>query len=130
VDCRWKTEQLMPRLFFALGASLLLMGCYYDIESDLYGPPSACDTTAVTFAGHIAPLVASECAGCHSGASPDGGLTLDGHASISAAFVDGAALDRVSRSAGSSGAMPPSGPLPSCDVTVLRAWVDAGAPNN
>ena len=111
-------------------ASLALTGCYYDVESDLYGPSTPCDTAAVTFAGHIAPVIADACSGCHSGASPDGGLTLDGHASIAAAFLNGGALDRVTRPSGSTGSMPPSGPLPACDLASLEAGVAAGAPNN
>lgn len=119
------------RAFFILSAGCaLLSGCYYDVESELYAPSVPCDTAAVTFAGHIEPLVASECAGCHSGASPDGGLTLEGHAAISAAFLTGGAQDRVNRAAGSSGAMPPSGPLATCDLAALTAWIEAGAPNN
>jgi len=120
----------MRILTFVAGLAALLSGCYYDVESELYGPSVPCDTAAVTFAGHIEPLIATECAGCHSGASPDGGLTLEGHAAIAAAFTTGGAEDRVNRTAGSSGAMPPSGPLSSCDLSSLSAWIQAGAPNN
>jgi len=112
------------------GLTVLLTSCYYDVESELYGPSVPCDTAAVTFAGHIEPLIADACTGCHSGASPDGGLTLEGHASIAAAFTAGGARDRVNRAGGSSGAMPPSGPLAACDLSSLDAWIQAGAPNN
>ncbi|HEX2618409.1 MAG TPA: hypothetical protein VHL57_12760, partial [Flavobacteriales bacterium] len=53
----------------ALGCALALLGssgCYYDNEAELY-PSTFCDTTNVTYALRVLPIIQSNCAtpGCH-----------------------------------------------------------------
>lgn len=113
--------------YFLLAAILLLGGCYYDNEEELY-PFSFCDTANVTWAGEIRPMVQLRCAtpGCHvqGGQSPDLSTYAGVKAQADAGRIQARVIDRVPSS------MPPSGPLPSCDQLKLKRWLDAGAPEN
>ncbi len=107
--------------------ALLSSGCYYDIEEELY-PDSFCDTENVTWTADVQPLISSNCAisGCHvSGAqTPD----LSTYAAVKVAADAGAILARAINADPSP--MPPTGLLPNCDRQALKAWLEAGAPNN
>ncbi len=108
-----------------LGIIVLLSGCYYDNEEELY-PTNFCETTNVSYAGMIKPLLQARCAqpGCHvTGAqSPD--LTSDANIKsiADAGTLKARVIDRIPP------AMPPSGPLPNCEMQQIQAWLDAGAP--
>lgn len=91
---------------------------------------SGCDTTNVTYSGTIQPIIASNCLGCHQGASPQGGLN----------FTSWSVLNNVATTGRLAGAiqhqtpyasMPPSGPgLSQCNIDKILIWVQDGAPNN
>lgn len=110
-------------LFAAALLVLGLSGCYYDVEEELY-PGTACDLTNTTYSAAVQPIIATNCAvpACHvpGGTSPD--LSTYAGASANAGGIDQRAL--VDKD------MPPSGQLSSCDQQTLKAWIDAGAPNN
>lgn len=116
-----------PAFLLALAALVLLPGCYYDNEEELY-PDTFCDTTAVTWTGVIEPLVQGSCAipGCHvpGGQSP----ALTSYTAVKAIADEGKLQGVVI--AGSPYFMPPSGKLPACDQNHVQAWIDAGAPQN
>jgi len=111
-------------------AATLATSCYYDDYQTLYGTGAACDTAAVSFTADIQPIVSTQCAGCHGAASPSGGLSLTNHAQIAATTSSGSMLNRVHLPAGNPLAMPPSGPLSSCQKAKLRTWKRQGALNN
>lgn len=124
---------MKTRTFYAVGVALALVslqtGCYYDVAADLY-PEVSCDTASTGFAARVQPLVASQCALCHGGADPDGGLALESYADISAAALNGSIENRITRSSGDALLMPPSGALGTCDVQALLDWAAAGALEN
>ena len=61
-----------------------LNGCYYNNEEDLVGN-IICDTTAVTYSGHVSQIISTNCLVCHSaGSSLGGGIVLEGYAVSSA----------------------------------------------
>ncbi len=89
-----------------------------------------CDTTTVTYANSIEPIMSSFCTGCHSGASPDGGIDLSNYDGVSSAANSGALFGSVNHETGYS-PMPYGGAwLPQCQIDKIRIWVDAGYPNN
>lgn len=115
-------------LLFAIGL-LLLNGCYYDNEEELY-PNSFCDTANVTYAASILPIIQANCAtpGCHvAGGSGNGNFTV--FADVAAKVADGRFLSTVRRESGAI-AMPPDGPLRPCDLQKIEIWIANGAPNN
>jgi hypothetical protein len=87
-----------------------------------------CDTLNVTYALSIQPLISSKCQGCHSGANPQGGISLTNYAQISGEALFGTMLDAVSHT-GSATPMPyNSAQLPQCEIDLIRIWIENGAP--
>ncbi|MFZ1618798.1 MAG: hypothetical protein WAT41_15740, partial [Flavobacteriales bacterium] len=75
---------------------------------------SACDTANVTYSGTIAPLVQARCQGCHSGATPQGGLNFTSWQVLNSVAMDGRLAGAVQHQA-TFASMPPTGPmLPQC----------------
>ncbi len=74
----------------------------------------------------IAPLVAKYCVGCHQGASPPAGVSLDKYKTTAAVLKDHDVWDRVATTV-SANAMPPAGaPHPTkAERDKLVAWVQS-----
>lgn len=91
-----------------------------------------------SYAAAIQPIFNANCtaAGCHSASAPSGNYNLTTYAGATAKNViafdaDGSLL--VKRIAGSaSGTQMPQGasPLSAADQTLIKNWINAGAPNN
>ena len=89
----------------------------------------ACDTTTYTYSGVIAPMMQLYCTGCHNSASAAGG-SLEDYTDVMNAAVNGRLIGDISHSAGYN-AMPQVGSiLEDCQITQVKKWVAAGAPNN
>jgi len=87
-----------------------------------------CDVTNVKFSTFVQPLIQARCQGCHSGSAPQGGLNLVGHANVKTVADNGKLYDLVTRT---TNWMPKGGQkLDDCTTMKLKAWIDAGAPNN
>jgi len=107
----------------------LVTGCYNDNEQDLYPNKSVCDTSQVTFAGTIAPIMQTNCNVCHSTAVASGGVITDTWDGLSVPALNGKLWASVSWT--SSKIMPKGGSqLSSCDLARINIWIRAGAPNN
>ncbi len=91
---------------------------------------SGCDTTNVKYTTHIKPLIQNACQGCHSGASPGGGIELSTYAGIKAIADNGKFFGSISHLSGFS-AMPKNGnPLTDCQINMVRIWIRLGATQN
>ncbi len=90
-----------------------------------------CDTEDVSFSADIRPIIENNCLGCHRGANPVGGFSLETYEQVVAQVNSGRLYGAVSWQSGFV-AMPygADSPLPDCDLDKIRAWIDAGAPNN
>lgn len=66
---------------------------------------------------------------CHAGTGPSGGISLDTYASVKTVANNGRLYGSISHASGYV-AMPQSGTMSSCDIKKIKAWIDAGAPNN
>jgi hypothetical protein len=105
---------------------LVISGCYYDVEEELY--PAAdvanCDTVNTAYSARISPLISTHCAtsGCHvpNGQLPD----LSNYNDVAAN------VDIIEQRAIIEKTMPPAGPLPPCDIIALQTWINRGALNN
>jgi uncharacterized membrane protein len=84
-----------------------------------------CDTTNMTYTADIAPIISSNCIGCHSGASPSGGILLSNYAQVAAQASNGTLQAVVSHSAGVA-AMPPGNRISDCNVSKIKAWANQG----
>lgn len=112
------------RIVFTLLVSVFIAGCYYDNEEELY-PGSACDTVDITYTSHVAAIMTTSCAytGCHiaGGAAPG---IFDNYAGVKEKVDDGSFYQRTLVDKD----MPPAGPLSDCNLAILQAWIDGGAP--
>jgi hypothetical protein len=78
-------------------ASWILQGAK-DLECDLNA--GSCETTNVSYAGFVAPLLATNCVGCHSGGAPSGGITLNTHSGVQTVALNGRLYGAVSHAPG------------------------------
>jgi hypothetical protein len=109
---------------------VLLDGCYYDVESELYPGNINCNPDDFTFSGRVLPIVEQYCLPCHSQAQGSGGIVLEGFTNIRNSAVAGSLLCAIQHTAGCSPMPKNSAKLSDCDINAIQAWVDAGAPEN
>jgi hypothetical protein len=106
-----------------LSILLTAVGCYYDVEAELYGDAVCSVPDVVLHSDHIAPIIAGKCAigSCHvsSGTAPGELETSQGLSEMvdNGTFVD-RVLDRKD--------MPKSGPLSACELQIIQKWLDQG----
>lgn len=110
-------EALDPELISMIGKWISQGAMNNDCET-------GCDTTSLSFSNDVFPIITQNCAlpTCHNatGRSPQ--------------FVDYQSvfqsIDRIENRAVVNQTMPPGGPLPDCELLILKKWIDDGAPNN
>jgi mono/diheme cytochrome c family protein len=91
---------------------------------------SACDSVTVTYNNTIKPIIATKCQGCHSSSAPAGGFDFSQYSVLKNKALDGRLWGSVNHFPGFS-PMPKNGnKLSTCELTQIRKWIDAGAPNN
>lgn len=113
-----------------LFAMILLSGCYYDKEEELYGAGS-CDATNVNFTSTVTGILNNYgCVGCHSGSSPSGNISLQDYSAVKTAAQNGKLFGAINHSPGFSPMPKGGGKLSACDISRIKAWIDAGAVNN
>jgi len=95
-----------------------------------------CDSVNVTFSEVIWPkIIDKSCFGCHSGASPSGGIKLENYTDVrTAALIPpgtyGSLLGVVSHATGNSPMPKNALKLSDCKIAQIRKWIIDGTPNN
>jgi hypothetical protein len=129
----------MIKKLLVLACVVVFAGCYKDTEEELYpnwpnpgvDTTGGCDTTDVSFATTIKPILDLHCAisGCHDAASAgNSGYDLSTYAgtTLSKDKIVGA----IKQLSGYS-AMPKGAPrLNNCEIAQISAWVAEGTKNN
>lgn len=117
-------------LLLALILTMLsLTSCYYD-KAEFLVTTNDCDTAKVTYSISIAPIINSNCAGCHSGSTPSGNLSLSNFTEVKSA-ADNGSLMGVIRYEPNWSPMPKGGnKLSDCNIRKLEIWITNGTPNN
>jgi hypothetical protein len=100
-------------LFVALISVGLFTGCSKDNTTNPYTP--SCDGTVKSYSIDVAPLIESDCSGCHQNFSTYSNLYASRN-SVRSMVV--------------SGQMPQGGGLSDADRNKIVCWIDNGAPNN
>ena len=96
----------------------------FDDESCEYDTVD-CSTVESYYDEQIAPILSSNCTGCHSGSTPTGDLSLDSYESVYTAIKSGNVLDRVNRNEGASGFMPDGGTkLSDANLDILQTFFE------
>ena len=90
----------------------------------------ACDSSQFTYSGQVIPILQTNCLGCHSGFAIDGGfIPLDTYDGIKEQVNGNFLLPAINHTG--SYPMPKNGnKLSDCKITIIRKWIEAGAPNN
>ena len=118
----------MNKLFPFLIGILILFGCKKDNMGQDVNPD--CVTTNVTYSTTISGIINTNCLSCHGSGNPSGGFSLNTYAGVKAKVDDGRLFGAVIHLPGCV-PMPDGGPkLSQCDINKIKAWIDAGAPNN
>lgn len=88
-----------------------------------------CDTiNPITFTGTIWPIMQTSCTGCHSGASPSGGITLANYSNVATSAANGSLMNSL-KGAGVT-KMPLGGSFSTCRIRQFEIWVKNGYVNN
>ena len=108
-------------------------GCTYS-HGDASATPTPCDISSqsVTYAGVISPIFDAHCRECHatSVASTLGGGNDFGNYQTIKRYPAASILKSIEHAPGYD-AMPKGRPkLSDCDILRIKAWIDAGEPNN
>jgi hypothetical protein len=89
-----------------------------------------CDSTQFTYSGAIKTIISNKCQGCHSGTTASAGIDLSTYLGLKSKVTDGRLWGAVNHLPNFS-PMPKNGnKLSECELTQIRKWIDAGAPNN
>lgn len=101
-----------------------LSGCYYDNKQEMYG---SCDSSNVTFASTIEPIINANCVGCHGSSAPSAGISLVGYDLVAAAATSGKLAGTMNNTGGHI-LMPPGGKLDNCKLNQVNKWIRNGLP--
>ncbi|MEO7444152.1 MAG: hypothetical protein ABIT96_03800, partial [Ferruginibacter sp.] len=67
---------------------------------------------------------------CHSGGTPSGGIDLSNYTIVKALALNGRLYGAVTHAPGYSPMPKNASKLSACNLSQIRKWIDAGAPNN
>ncbi len=113
-----------------LAFAMMIASCYYDNREDLFPEVAVCNTSNVSYAADVLPVLESQCLGCHNSGSQQGNVNLEGYDNVRAWARNGRLYGSIAWLNGYA-PMPPAGSqLPPCTIDKIKAWIDAGAPNN
>jgi len=103
--------------------TLLLCICFSGCEKNVEEDHVDCSAVETYYNENVAPILSSNCIGCHSGATAAVGLPLDSYTSVYSAIKSGNVLDRVNRNSGDNGFMPQGGQkLSNANLEILQIF--------
>ena len=116
---------------FVVLLMFLISSCYYDKAELIYNQNVACDTSNVKYSTVVAPILNTNCNGCHGGNSAMGaGIILDNYASTKV-YIDNRRLINSILQNGTASNMPKGGgKLDACTIRKINSWINKGALNN
>lgn len=127
----------MKKILTILTAAVILAGCYTDNKEELYpgdstGGGGTCDTSGMSFATDIQPILNTNCAlsNCHKTGSALGGYVLDTYAGVQGAVASGRLLGSIRHETGFSQMPKNASKLSDCNINKIAAWMTAGASDN
>ena len=93
-------------------------------------PDTSCILVDVSFSTQVMPVIQTHCTSCHSGSSPQAGIALTDHANVKAAADSGQLYGSIARLSGFAPMPQGQDKLPQCTIDQIKAWIDAGTPDN
>lgn len=109
-------------------------GCYYDSEEYLFPTiGTSCDTTNVTFSDQVTSILDNRCLSCHSNSTAaafGGNIRLEDYADVKARVDDMRLQGSINHDPGYSPMPMGASKLDACSLSMIRVWIESGAPNN
>ncbi len=93
-------------------------------------PNTPCATENISYSGFVAPLLATNCVGCHSGGTPSGNIVLNSHSAVQTLALNGRLFGAISWANGYQPMPQGSAKLSACNIDKINAWINDGAPDN
>jgi len=133
--CNEPTNMLVHSKKKLAALMVLLMTVSVPVDAYSQQTPRRTDSDPVLFEKEILPILERNCAKCHAGSAPQGGLDVRTRASLlrggtkGPAVVPGSAEKSLLLQRVRGGEMPIGGPpLAGTDVGLIRHWIEHGAP--
>ncbi|MCB0644372.1 MAG: hypothetical protein KDC44_22160, partial [Phaeodactylibacter sp.] len=89
-----------------------------------------CNTENISYANDVVPYLQTYCLSCHSGTTPSGNLHLGTYSVVAQVANDGRLYGAIAHLSGYKPMPQGSNQLPECTIDQIKAWIDAGAPQN
>jgi uncharacterized membrane protein len=127
--------KIISGTFLAL-VLIMAVRCTYKKAEDVYpvNNTGTCDTSNVSYAKTIQPVLSTNCYSCHSKANSalGGGYVLDNYNDLAVQAQKGFLYANVAeKDLNSPSHMPRGAPsLADCEIFKIKAWVDQGYKNN
>ena len=121
--------------FFPVALMLLVFALVFSCskkneEEMTNGSTTSCNSTNMTFATDVKPILQNNCFSCHGNGLSQNGINFDTYAGVKAVADNGKLIGAINHSAGFS-PMPQGAPkLSSCNIAKIQDWVNRGALNN
>jgi hypothetical protein len=91
---------------------------------------NTCDTVNMKYSVNVVPILSANCYSCHANGIVNAGVTLDSYANVIQQVPNGFIIGAITHAPGFV-PMPYGLPqLSPCDIAIIKAWIDEGAPNN
>ncbi|MBN1987718.1 MAG: hypothetical protein JW761_15505 [Prolixibacteraceae bacterium] len=112
--------------------SVAFFSCRYDNEEELYGD-AICDTSNVTYAQTVKPILTASCYSCHSVSNANSfgsGINLETYSELMIQINNGRLVGAISHSPGYTPMPQVGAKLDDCSIEKIKAWINEGAANN
>ena len=123
--------RIMKKLFLLILMLILqtvfFHSCVNNNEEDLYGI-SPCDTSDVTWESPVREILQQNCVMCHGPTFAAKGVRHDSYEAEKAVINDGRLRGLINHLPGYSKMTKDRGKLPECELKILNACLDNGAP--
>jgi len=118
----------MNRFIIISAICLLIFGCTYHNEEDLYS--NSCDTIIITYSKDIKPIFENNCYGCHSVTNPPRGFLISDYDLLKQRILNGKLSAVINHQEGFP-AMPfGQNKLNDCTIRKIETWINRGILNN
>ena len=119
-------------LLLSVFLSLFLGSCEWKNEEEEFGVV-VCDTSQVTLSGTVKPILQTNCYTCHSSAAASSfgaGINLEEYQALKGRADGGSLLGSISHASGFSSMPKGASKLSDCNISLIEAWIQKGAPND
>jgi hypothetical protein len=126
------TKPVLEIFLFSIAVMglLLIQGCYYDIDEELYPGNVNCDTSMVTYSLSVKPIINTYCNVCHNQIVAQGNVILDDYQSLKIYADSGRLLGAIKHLDGYFAMPQDASKLSPCNIAKIELWIEAGTLNN